>query len=56
MGAALSIINAVMALLPQFVALFEEVLGASHPAAAQLRSAVGDVQAAHKAATAALPN
>lgn len=55
MKEALAVIDKVMGLLPGFVTIFESVLGVDHPAAAQLRSAVGDVQAAHEAATAALP-
>ena len=55
MGVAIGIINAVMALLPQFVGLFEQVLGVDHPAVVDLRNAHADFQTAHAAAISALP-
>lgn len=55
MGVALAFIDKIVSILPSMVALFETMLGADHPAVAQMRDAAGSLQAAHQDAVNAIP-
>lgn len=55
MDNALSIVNKVMAILPEFVTMFESILGVDHPAVVDMREATAKLQTAHQAAQDAAP-
>ena len=55
MDVFVKMMNQIVSLLPAWVALLESTLGVEHPAVAQMRDATASLQAAHEAASNALP-